>query len=234
MSRYPMALGACLTAMLLAGCASRTSEVPAFLAQPYSQRGGPPQTDLKEQVRVTLEKIQQVQKTYPLYRAAATTPGFQCVLDNNGICHVDVTVFQATDNSTGLRYCIGVAPEFVIINEKLKPKQIQWELRLISAKDATTLPWTDVTPPGSTLAFLGDEEHGILIIKNIYDGGNPNKPQLKDGKRVKWNGVDNTGFLIKNEHKANGTASYLPIIVHTEGGKPALCGSPDPIIYNVD
>ena len=27
---------------------------------------------------------------------------------------------------------------------------------------------------------------------------------------VKLNSVDNTGYLIKNEHKENGTATYLP------------------------
>ena len=44
-------------------------------------------------------------------------------------------------------------------------------------------------------------------MRNIYEGGNPNKPQLKDGKRVKLNSVDNTGYQIKNEHKENGTAT---------------------------
>jgi hypothetical protein len=38
---------------------------------------------------------------------------------------------------------------------------------------------------------------------------------------------------MKNEHKENGTATYLPIVVHTDNGLPTLCGTPDPIIYNV-
>lgn len=232
MSKFLMTVGACLFALILGGCASRLAEAPAAPAQPYATRGGPPETVLKEQVAVTLAKIQQLQRLYPLYRAAATTPGFQCPLDKDGTCHVTVTVFQAIGN--GINYCIGVAPEFVVIAGKNRAMQIQWELQLVSAQSGSPLPWTDVTPTGSTLDFLGDGEHGILIMKNIYEGGNPNKPQLKDGKRVKVNGVDNTGFLIKNEHRENGTATYLPIIVHTVDGKPALCGSPDPIIYNVD
>jgi len=233
MSRFPIAIGASLVASLLGGCATQTAETSAAQAKPIATRDGPPPaTTLKEQGAVTLERIQQVQKTYPLYRTAASTPGFECKLVND-VCHVTVTVFQATDGSTGLKYCIGIAPEFVIIKGKTKFKQIQWELQLVSAQTNQPLPWTDVTPAGSTLGFLGDDEHGILLMKNIYEGGNPNKPQLKDGKRVKWNGVDNTGYLISNLHKENGTATYLPIIVHTDG-KPALCGSPDPAIYNVD
>ena len=231
MSRFPIAIGVSLVVSLLGGCATQSAETSAAQAKPLATRDGPPPaTALKEQAAVTLERIQQVQKTYPLYRAAASTPGFECTLVND-VCHVTIDVFQATDGS--LKYCIGVAPEFVIIKGKHRAKQIQWELRLLSGLNGSPIPWTDVTPPGSTLGFLGDDEHGILLMKNIYEGGNSNKPQLKDGKRIKWSGVDNTGYVINNLHKENGTATYLPIIVHTDG-KPALCGSPDPAIYNVD
>jgi hypothetical protein len=234
MSRFPIAIAACLVPSLIAGCALPTAERSAARAVPTATRSEPPKTALKEQTRITLERIQQVRKSYPLYRTAASTPGFECQLDKDDVCHIRVDVFQATDESTGLKYCIGVAPEYVIIKGKPKAKDIQWELQLVSEDTGAPLPWGDVTPQNSTLGFLGDKEHGILIIKNIYEGGNPNKPQLKDGTRVKWNGVDNTGYRIKNDHKENGTATYLPIIVHTVGGVPGLCGSPDPAIYNVD
>ena len=63
-----------------------------------------------------------MQKAYPLYRTAASTPGFLCQLDKDDVCHVPVTVFQATDISTGLKYCIGIAPEYVIIKGRPKAK----------------------------------------------------------------------------------------------------------------
>jgi hypothetical protein len=162
--------------------------------------GPPPDSAVsKEQVKVTLEKIQQIQKAFPLYRAAVATPGFLCALDSDHYCHVTVTVFQSTDANTGLDYCIAVAPEFVKILGKNQAKQ---------------------------------------ILQNIYEGGNPNKPQLKDGKRGKspTDASDKTKFNMRDEHKETGPATYLPIIVHTVnvGGvdQVALCGTPDPTIYN--
>lgn len=245
MSRNSMTFAACLVASFLSGCAAPMGEAPngpatttATTASARSQsRAMPnelPKTDLKAQTQVTFESIQLIQKLYPLYRLAITTPGYNCQLDKDYICHVRVDVFQATDSSSGLRYCIGIAPEYIIIKGKAKAKRIQWELQLLSGFNGNPVPWKDVSPQGSTLGFLGDEEHGLLILKNIYENGDHQKPQLKEGKRIKWNGVDDTAYVIKNDHRENGTATYLPIIVHTVGDQPALCGAPDPAIYNVD
>jgi hypothetical protein len=241
MSRIPLAIGTFLVASLFAGCAAPTSEAqPAAQAQSRAMRVGPPPDSAvaKEQVKVTLEKIQQIQKAFPLYRAAVATPGFLCALDSDHYCHVTVTVFQSTDANTGLDYCIAVAPEFVKILGKNQAKQIVWEMQLIDPKTGNTLPWSAVQPAGSTLAFLDDGDRGIMILQNIYEGGNPNKPQLKDGKRGKspTDASDKTKFNMRDEHKETGPATYLPIIVHTVnvGGvdQVALCGTPDPTIYN--
>ena len=234
MSRFPIAIGASLVASLFGGCATQTAEVPVAQAQPRVMRGPPDINVPKEQIKVTLEKIQQVQKAYPSYRAAVATPGFQCVVVDD-VCSVKVTVFQATDNSTNLKYCIAIAPEYVIIRGKNQAKRILWELELVNPQTGSPLPWSSITPTGSTLDFLGDGDRGILLLQNIYEGGNPNKPQLKDGKRGKTptDPTDKTKFHMKNEHKENGTATYLPVVVHTDNGQPSLCGTPDPIIYNV-
>jgi hypothetical protein len=238
---------ACLAVLLLYGCATSTTEAPSTQAQPgaasaraLSKEPKVPPFDLskvaKEQPKVTADKIQQVQRLYPAWRQAAVTDGFQCPLDANNFCHVTVTVFQAKNTTANVFYCMAVAPEYVIIRGKGTAKQIVWELQLVDETGKQlTLP-NDVQPPGSTIDFLDDGDRGILILTNIFEGGNPNKPQLKDGKRGKAPGdtSDKTKFNMRNEHKEIGTATYLPIVVHTVNGNVALCGTPDPIIYNVN
>ena len=237
-------VAACLAVLLLYGCATSTKEAPATQAQPgaASARGltrEPPPFDLnkvpKEQQKVTADKIKQVQRSYPAWREAAVTQGFQCQLDADNFCHITVTVFQAKNTTANVFYCMAVAPEYVIIRGKGAAKQIVWELQFVD-ESGTPRPWSDVQPMGSTIDFLDDGDRGILILSNIFEGGNPNRPQLKDGKRGKSpsDATDKTKFNMRNEHKENGTATYLPIVVHTDSGKVALCGTPDPIIYNVN
>lgn len=190
----------------------------------------------KEQQLVTVERMQLIQKSFPLWRAAAATKGFECVPDDDHQCHVRVTVFQGTDVNTGDDYCIGVAPAFVKLTGKNTAKTIVWELYLVDPATGKDLPWSSVTPSLSTLDFLGDGDRGILIIQNIYQNNDHTKPQLKNGKRgTPANAGDEHKFNMMNEHKENGVATYLPVIVHTINGVDiSLCGTPDPIIWNVN
>jgi hypothetical protein len=190
-----------------------------------------PTTDLREPQKVMVERMQLIQRTFPLWRAAAVTRGYLCVLDDHAVCHIPITVFQATTkvrgtdgSDTNVDYCIGIAPEFVIIRERNKPKQILWEVKVIDPD--TGMP-SSATPTGSTLDFLGDGDRGILMLQNIFDS--QGRPQLRDGKRA-----SSGTFNISNDHRENGTATYLPVVVHTVNGEVSLCGTPDPTIYNVN
>jgi len=245
-------IGPCLLALFVVGCAGPTAEVSGS-DRPTSKvtgterqipvivRGAPPQGPLpKEQQSISVELIQKALLAYPVWRVSIATPGFECALDAQDVCHVKITVFQSIDTSTNpiTTYCMGVAPRYVLIRGKTKAKKIKWELELVDPKTGAVLTWNKVEPPGSTLDFLGDEDHGILIMQNIYD--NQNKPQLKEGKRGKDSaGNSDRTYSMKNDHKENGTATYLPIIVHTLNPglateEVALCGTPDPVIYNVN
>jgi hypothetical protein len=236
MQFFSASLGSILIALLLQGCTSMESQGSAGRDAPSPpsklKRYNPPLTASTKQELVTVERLQQIQRTYPLWREAVSTAGYQCPAGPT--CVVIIQVYQGTDVNSGDDYCIGVAPKFILVRKQDKVKLIVWQLQLIDPASGSPLLWSTL-PSGTSLDFLGDGDRGILITQNIDDGhGNP---ALKDGRRGPAPGdtSDTRMFNVRHMHDVMGTAIYLPVIVYSVGGYvDSLCGTPDPTIYNVN
>lgn len=186
---------------------------------------------------ITEQQLAQIKAVYPQvvrdlakFREVATIKTFApCQAQSDEYVCVPITIFQWRETPGSDPYCVGLIPEEVKLsgtNPGNGAKMIAWQLGL---RD----PSIPVDPPDSYFEFLGDEDQGILVFKNI---GNGATQQLKDGKR---HPSTNSRYRIKDQHNKTGTASYLPVVVHVvPSNNPAvddkvgLCGTPDPRIVN--
>jgi len=222
------------------GCAAQSSRAPRDVyVSPYrmitpdeiKKIKNPP---VKPEISAT--RLAQIRKNFADYRAAAYTDGIECKPDDDGVCQNRVTIYMYQWTDANGTFCMGLVPKFILIGgtPSAKPKRIIWELKPLD-------PTVPVVPAGSNFEFLGDGDHGILVFRNIGTGGNE---QLKNGKRGSGPAgggppnMDPDKFHMMNMHTKIGTAAYLPIIVHKVpvGGdfEYGICGTPDPLIYNVN
>lgn len=207
-----------LTSLFQSGAVAQSAVAAAVTST------GVPKESAQKLVTITPELRRDLLLKYKAWRSILFTDPIDCTFDGD-VCRIMIQLVELQDSS-GNKFCVGLLPEEV----KLKGTA--------SSNPTKRIVWNIIPPsptvPDAEFFFYSENDHGVTWLSNITSSGGQNQlhtGRLGDGSlgspdRMKW--------VVKNRHRATGTAVYLPIVLQkdTTTGKIALCGTPDPRIVN--
>ena len=216
MKRISAAVGACLVALLIEGCADmQPSKTAAVSAREFTAKGEPQKlaildTDLKTQLALFMQLRQKL----------FTQPVADCEIGTGGTCTISIQLARVTD-ANGVNYCVGLLPESVGLSGAGPDNErtIIWSLILPDPAIST-----------SNFYFYGEKDHGITWLTDKdqqFSGGRLGDGSGGPANPKKWH--------AKNKHDTRSSVGvYVPIILEEDiaTGKISLCGTPDPKILN--